>query len=75
MDRRNIQLAANGLGMGRDRREGGFPKFRTTSVQQFQATIRVALHHDRSGLKVQMESTKLRRTKALRVRGAGWTYR
>ena len=74
MDRWDIQLAKDGLGMGCDRRGNGFPKFRQASIRSDEAAICVALRHDRPHPEIQMESAKLRGPEVLHMRSASWTY-
>lgn len=51
MDRRNFQLATDGLGMGCNRWKDGFSEFRENGIRKIQQVC-VALHHNGSHVEV-----------------------
>lgn len=74
VDRRNFQLATDGLGMGCDGWEDGFSEFRKNGTREIWE-VRVALYHNGSRIEVQVEREKLRRTEALYMRSARRSFR
>jgi len=51
MDRRNFQLATDGLGVGCNRRKDGFSKFRKNGTREIQEVC-VALYHNGSCIEI-----------------------